>query len=57
MDKKECPNCNGTGRCRHCRGTGALGYPGYGDVRHYTSPCNFCLRSGVCRRCGGRGKV
>lgn len=43
--------------CPHCRGTGALGYPGFGEVKNYAQPCNYCFKSGVCRKCGGRGRL
>ena len=54
MANKECPDCSGTGRCKHCRGTGK--YP-YGVSS--ASPCPYCDRrgNGVCRRCHGEGKV
>jgi len=49
-----CPYCNGTGRCRHCRGSGIHNYPGYG--RPMTErPCGFCRGTGVCQHCRGRG--
>jgi hypothetical protein len=54
--KKECSNCNGTGKCPQCRGTGRLGYPGYGQVDTYRTPCIACQESGVCRVCKGTGQ-
>jgi hypothetical protein len=56
MAKKQCSACNGTGKCPQCRGTGHLGYPGYGPVDTYHSPCIACQKSGVCRACRGTGQ-
>lgn len=57
MEKKKCPDCNGTGRCRVCSGTG----------RHMNGDkCNNCYPgvysskeqgSGVCATCQGKGEV
>ncbi len=54
--KKECGTCNGTGKCPQCKGTGRLGYPGYGQVDAYRTPCIACQESGVCRVCRGTGQ-
>ena len=54
--KKECGSCNGTGKCQQCKGTGRLGYPGYGQVDGYRTPCIACQQSGVCRVCRGTGQ-
>jgi hypothetical protein len=54
--KKECSSCNGTGKCPQGKGTGRLGYPGYGQLDTYKTPCTACQRSGVCRACRGTGE-
>jgi hypothetical protein len=53
---KECSSCHGTDKCPQCRGTGRLGYPGYGQVDAYKTPCIACQESGVCRVCRGTGQ-
>jgi hypothetical protein len=50
---RTCPDCNGTGRCKYCRGTGKLGWSG---LVHTTElKCSQCYGEGVCRTCGGTG--
>ena len=56
MGKKECGNCNGTGKCQVCKGTGRFGHPGIGPVDRYPSACNTCQGSGDCRACKGTGQ-
>jgi len=55
MEKKNCSDCNGTGRCNHCKGTGKNG----------STACNWCSTyavthtreqgSGVCNHYKGKG--
>lgn len=47
------PNCNGSGRCQYCRGTGFNGWTGSHALAKTT--CKFCLGTGVCRYCRGSG--
>jgi hypothetical protein len=51
-----CSKCNGTGKCQQCKGTGHLGYPGYGPVKNYPDRCLYCGSSGVCKVCHGSGQ-
>ena len=46
-----CSSCFGTGRCRHCNGSGIV-YR-YGGIR---SSCFYCVY-GRCRLCGGDGRL
>lgn len=48
--EKLCPECEGTGLCRHCKGTGKI--PGSGL-------CTQCEHkgNGRCHRCHGKGKI
>ncbi len=44
-----CPECNGSGECQECGGTGlALDW----DLK-----CDTCHGTGECQKCGGDGKV
>jgi len=50
-----CPACNGSGKCRYCRGSGK---------NNDGTPCKVCLGTGKCQevtpagyRCSGSGKV
>ena len=52
----QCSKSHGTGKCQTCKGTGRFGYPGFGPVDTYTSPCNACQKSGVCPSCHGSGQ-
>ncbi len=47
-----CKNCNGTGRCPKCRGTGVRNYRGFGLPND--GKCLYCNGSGVCRSCKGK---
>jgi len=46
--KVRCSECNGTGKCRYCRGTGRKSWGGV---------CNECYGTGNCPRCGGEGLI
>ncbi len=45
-----CYNCQGTGMCQVCKGTGGQYWYGMGMQR-----CGACFGSGRCRGCGGKG--
>lgn len=46
-DWKRCQQCNGSGACYYCRGSGVnMGYP-----------CSACNQTRACSYCGGWGKV
>ena len=47
-------NCNGTGRCPDCHGTGKAGWNGITNAPN-AGRCPVCLGTGVCRKCGGTG--
>lgn len=53
-----CSDCNGTGICKHCKGTGkqtgSSMYTG-GDTMIYD--CPFCNSTGKCKGCYGRGYI
>lgn len=49
-EKKECPNCHGTGKCTYCAGRGEYRNR-YNDLKY---DCEECHGSGVCRICHGR---
>ena len=57
-----CPDCEGSGRCRHCYGRGHRGYAvaqvEYGSTGR-GSECTYCspVGSGRCSRCRGVGRV
>ncbi|MGC8777197.1 MAG: hypothetical protein ACP5Q4_00765 [Candidatus Caldatribacteriaceae bacterium] len=53
--RRPCNDCNGTGRCHHCRGSGLKYYPGYGKPL-LNEPCPWCYGTGVCRYCHGKGE-
>jgi len=53
-DKVPCKDCNGSGRCQYCYGTGKFGKGSvYGSKS--ATPCSPCSSSGACRRCEGTG--
>jgi hypothetical protein len=52
---QDCKNCNGTGRCLTCKGSGHFCYPRYGSVGNRPQ-CGVCQGSGTCRVCKGSGK-
>ena len=41
---EKCPTCNGSGKCRFCRGVGKV------DGRN----CQICDGNGKCRSCKGK---
>ena len=43
--------CNGTGRCQWCGGSGVHGYIGFGEPDQSRGDCNICDGSGECRFC------
>ena len=45
----QCQGCHGTGKCRHCGGTGY--------VNNYKSKCSLCHGTGRCQSCAGVGKI
>lgn len=51
-----CSKCNGTTRCPQCKGTGKVGYPGFGNLNNYKD-CPWCHASGVCYICRGKGQT
>jgi hypothetical protein len=51
---KKCATCNGTCRCRECRGSGKFAYQGWGTPSD--KPCAFCRGTGVCQVCQGKGE-
>jgi DnaJ-class molecular chaperone len=51
-ENKKCKNCNGTGLCPTCKGTGQI--PGF-IVRK--EECGVCNGTGVCPKCGGEGLI
>lgn len=52
---RTCSDCNGTARCRSCKGSGKADYPGWGKPGD--RPCTWCQGSGVCQRCRGTGQL
>ncbi|MHA1584046.1 MAG: hypothetical protein ACTSVU_03680 [Promethearchaeota archaeon] len=52
---KKCMNCNGTGRCPFCHGTGMRNYRGIGTTSK--RKCDICHGTGVCRVCRGKGEI
>ena len=52
MASDDCSQCNGTGRCRHCSGTGSFGYPGFGSEDE-RGDCNVCDGGNVDMGCDG----
>jgi len=40
-----CDDCNGSGKCPECGGTG----------QHLAGPCVMCHGTGECQTCGGTG--
>ncbi|MEI6297427.1 MAG: hypothetical protein WCO84_07370 [bacterium] len=53
-DKVPCKDCNGSGRCQYCYGTGKFGKGAVYGSKSSTS-CGPCSSSGACRRCEGTG--
>lgn len=54
-DKVPCKDCNATGRCQYCYGTGKFGKGSvYGS--NSSTTCAPCSSSGACRRCEGTGR-
>jgi hypothetical protein len=53
MDQR-CVECNGTGGCNACKGSGKRGYTGRGSPADQ-SACPTCYATGVCQVCGGTG--
>lgn len=47
--KATCSGCTGSGRCRHCNGSGY--------VNNYKSKCSLCHGSGRCASCHGKGFI
>jgi|WetSurSiteA1Bulk_404760.scaffolds.fasta_scaffold43381_1 hypothetical protein len=45
--------CNGTGQCAFCRGTGKTGWAGTHSIGNYS--CPNCLGTGICHECRGTG--
>jgi hypothetical protein len=45
--------CNGTGKCQSCGGSGVHGYVGFGEPDQSRGDCNICDGSGECRFCFG----
>ncbi|MCE1187616.1 MAG: hypothetical protein LWX56_00625 [Ignavibacteria bacterium] len=45
-EKAKCPDCKGSGVCKHCNGTG----------NRYGSTCPSCRGNGRCSTCEGSGK-
>jgi hypothetical protein len=43
--------CNETGRCQWCGGSGVFGYIGFGEPDRTRGDCNICHGSGECRFC------
>ena len=52
---RECSDCNRSGRCKYCKGSGKANYPGYGEPSE--EPCSWCQGSGVCYSCQGMGAL
>jgi|GEM_PF-3009800 len=51
---QRCTECNGTGGCKVCKGSGKKGYSGRGTLQDQ-SGCPTCYATGVCQTCGGTG--
>ena len=49
-EESECPECNGTGACQFCGGSGE-------DEGLEDGQCGECDGSGDCDACGGTGKI
>ena len=49
---ENCDDCDGSGKCRHCEGTGTI----TNDPPAYDSYCNPCDGSGTCNVCRGSGE-
>ncbi|WP_367355488.1 hypothetical protein [Atribacter sp.] len=51
---RKCDQCNGTGRCNHCKGSGKK------IIQDMENPAMipgiWCNGSGVCQWCRGRGE-
>jgi len=45
--------CNGTGKCQWCGGSGVHGYIGFGEPDEARGDCNICDGSGECQLCFG----
>ncbi len=52
--KDPCPACQGTGKCRICKGTGFQTLTGLGEPRQVK--CMYCTdKRGACKTCQGKG--
>jgi len=51
---QRCTECNGTGGCKVCKGSGREGYSGKGRPLN-SKECPQCYGTGVCQVCGGTG--
>jgi hypothetical protein len=45
-----------TGKCQQCKGTGHVGYPGFGPVDRFPNHCFACYSLGDCPSCRGTGQ-
>jgi len=50
---KQCSNCEGTGTCPVCNGSGSI----CNDWHWTYEPCPYCDRTGKCSVCNGTGVV
>lgn len=46
----DCEDCEGSGNCKHCEGTGMITND---DIQSFCNPCNG---TGTCNVCSGSGK-
>lgn len=52
-DYVNCPDCDGSGSCKYCKGKGTVKM---GSERfHTTMKCRICKKSGSCQTCNGNG--
>jgi hypothetical protein len=49
-----CRYCNGSKKCRKCKGTGIIKE---GIISKKESPCGQCKQTGTCGFCKGTGKI